>query len=415
MRGNRLVPVATGLCLLLATPAAAAPGGPDPRFGKGGYVHASFGDVDDGWGVVRTADGKVVVAGGAVSVSGRAPSMWLYLTRYDAAGRTDTSFGNRGVVRTNFGGYAFGYGLAQDADGRLVAVASVSRRNGGGLGVARYLADGRPDTTFGNGGTVVVPVGTVALPADVAVDTGGAVVVAGTAGVGGKAVAFVRRFLADGSPDPAFGVGGTLLIALPGNPQSGATGLALLPGGVVLVTGSSRTSGPPVPFLVRVLPGGRQDPTFAGSMPTLTGTGFGAVTIAPDGGILVAGGGGAAFVLRFLPTGTLDPLFGTAGIATVAAPGTVWLGAVDALPDGRIVASGSVRSGSQDMLLVRLTKAGEPDRTFGRGGVAVHGTPTRHEAILDHVVGPGGAVTATGTTQPLRGHGLHTVTARFLG
>ena len=64
MRGTRILVVAGALCLLASTPAAAAPGAPDPSFGKGGLVHASLGDRDVGYGVVRTADGGTDVAGG---------------------------------------------------------------------------------------------------------------------------------------------------------------------------------------------------------------------------------------------------------------------------------------------------------------------------------------------------------------
>lgn len=46
MRGTKLFVVGTALCLLFASPAAAAPGAPDPSFGTGGYAYGSFAPYD---------------------------------------------------------------------------------------------------------------------------------------------------------------------------------------------------------------------------------------------------------------------------------------------------------------------------------------------------------------------------------
>jgi uncharacterized delta-60 repeat protein len=73
--------------------------------------------------------------------------------------------------------------------------------------------------------------------------------------------------------------------------------------------------------------------------------------------------------------GSLDPTFGTGGIAQVSFPGTGTSVAAQAMalqPDGNIVLAGSQLSGAGTFFaLARLTTSGELDPTFGTGGRVV--------------------------------------------
>jgi uncharacterized delta-60 repeat protein len=424
MRGTRAAAVAAGLCLLVASPASAAPGGPDGRFGKGGFVHASFGEWDGGYGIARTADGRVVVAGGALG--GRGPGAF-FLARYLTNGRPDTSFGSRGVVRTSFGGdLALATRVEQLADGRLLAVGLYDGQVPG-VAMARYTASGRPDGTFGKGGKAIgrTP-GQFAIPAGLAVAGDGSFVVTGTTLDMRTMTAspFVARFLANGAADTSFGTNGLATLALAGA-EGSANAPVIQPDGTVVVAGTvmSPQAGT-VPFVVRLLPNGLQDPTFGSpGMTTLAGGGFNDLLRTPEG-LLVAGGsrpergtdGGdrVATVVRLLPTGTLDPTFGTGGVATAHAGPQSVVFALGLLADGRIVGAGWGTGREPDLMLLRLTSAGQLDKAFGKGGVSLHGQSGKQDAANDLVVAPDNTVTVTGLSIPSR-RPADTLTARFLG
>jgi uncharacterized delta-60 repeat protein len=103
--------------------------------------------------------------------------------------------------------------MAQAPGGKIV-VAGASK-------IVRYLANGKPDPSFGTDGAVTIPrpAGSVFVLASVAVDSYGRVVLAGlTRPVPTNSTpdpllssAAVLRFNANGSPDSSFGVGGTVI------------------------------------------------------------------------------------------------------------------------------------------------------------------------------------------------------------
>ena len=107
-------------------------------------------------GVVVQPDGKIVVAGYAGDGYNDGSNQFA-LSRYDANGKRDKSFGpnGNGVVETGFGGADYAYGVVQTADGGLVAGGTVN----GQFALAAYDANGRPNNTFGTGGTAKYPLG----------------------------------------------------------------------------------------------------------------------------------------------------------------------------------------------------------------------------------------------------------------
>jgi uncharacterized delta-60 repeat protein len=106
-----------------------------------------------------------------------------------------------------------------------------------------------------------------------------------------------------------------------------------------------------------------------------------ALCVQPDGCLLAAGSVAAAntpewmAVARFLPWGALDPEFGVDGWAIVDVPGCATVAnAVAVQTDGRIVLAGEAldfESGSKDFAIIRLTKDGTVDTSFGQGGVVL--------------------------------------------
>lgn len=106
---------------------------------------------------------------------------------------------------------------------------------------------------------------------------------------------------------------------------------------------------------------------------------FGGAAVQADGKIVVSVGVNPALsstpsivVVRFMPDGSLDPSFGTAGSALVrpSVLATDWLfpRAVTVAPDGKILVAGSTTRAEHQGYVVRLLPSGALDLSFGQGG-----------------------------------------------
>jgi uncharacterized delta-60 repeat protein/uncharacterized repeat protein (TIGR01451 family) len=131
-----------------------ADGSLDTTFDGDGKVTTDFaGDIDLAYGVAIQTDGKIVAAGRAV-VSG---NRHFALARYNADGSPDTIFSGDGKVTTDFAGsFAQAFGLAIQADGKIVAAGFA----GADFALARYQSEGVGDLALGKTGpTGRVPTG----------------------------------------------------------------------------------------------------------------------------------------------------------------------------------------------------------------------------------------------------------------
>lgn len=184
---------------------------------------------------------------------------------------------------------------------------------------------------------------------------------------------------------PRFGNDNRVLTAFPG--QAKAAGIARDSAGTMVVAGTVTGSGGSDIALARYLPSGRLDPSFGSDGTVVYDFGgdenAGDVVIGPGerifGGRIVVGGwsgfasapaAGEALVFRLLPDGGLDPSFGDGGVAR---PGPGGVQAVEFDGRERVIAAGSREVGPFDnpWQVWRLTAEGQPDLSFGGGdGVA---------------------------------------------
>ena len=159
-----------------------ADGDLDPTFGAGtGSVTLAQDFV--GAGLARQADGSLILVG-SVDVS-PSPSQFVHAitaVRLDTSGAVDQSFGTAGrVVLDGTGGLDAGAAVAVQTDGRLVVVGQGSSINENFL-VARLDEDGDVDASFGDQGTLLVDFFRFTdVPADVAIDDAGRILVGGQA------------------------------------------------------------------------------------------------------------------------------------------------------------------------------------------------------------------------------------------
>ncbi len=186
----------------------------DSTFGGGGIALTSVSAMDPtnrpfdlAYAVAIQSNGRIVVGGNAGRDYGRGMIGWEFgLVRLTAAGALDTSFGSGGKTITNVSsGRSRVYDLAVRSDGRIVVAGESGASLTGGnndLTVARYKANGTPDTTFGIGGVVQTDVngaGSNDSALDLALRSDGGVLVAGWTSVAGQLVFAVARYGASGA------------------------------------------------------------------------------------------------------------------------------------------------------------------------------------------------------------------------
>ncbi|HPF91126.1 MAG TPA: hypothetical protein PLL57_10740, partial [Flavobacteriales bacterium] len=219
----------------------------------------------------------------------------LFVARFNADGTPDTAFSGSGHVTTDVGDNAVGYGLAVLPDGRLVVAGYRETSAGPDLLLARYASDGSLDASFGTDGLVTTDLGQFwERIRAITIDADGSIVCVGTVGTSFAMMdVLVGRYLANGDPDPSFDVDGVLSIDVAGGAEEG-TDILLQPDGRILVCGSGEVSGQARVLLARLEQTGALDATFGTDGLVLTDVASGddyaaALALAPDGKIVVGG------------------------------------------------------------------------------------------------------------------------------
>ena len=220
----------------------------DTTFGAGGKVTNSFGIS---WAVLILGDSKILASGQTNGAGKR--GIDFTLSRYMADGSLDATFGNGGVVTTDFFGYADRVrGIAIDANGNIVAAGDAGKSlsfASRDFAVARYTANGQLDTTFGSGGKRTTDIlGNWDQGYTVAIQPDGKIIEAGfgyssDGTVGSFALV---RYNTNGNLDTFFGSAGTGIVTtvFAGGNNNFAYGMALQPDGKIVAGGTADTSVP---------------------------------------------------------------------------------------------------------------------------------------------------------------------------
>jgi uncharacterized delta-60 repeat protein len=240
-----------------------ADGSLDTSFSGDGRQVTDLGSgYEAAYGVALQADGKIVAVGGGGAFGGS-----FALARYNPNGSLDTSFSGDGKQTTDFGGYATG--VAIQADGKIVAVGASDDFAGDvDFALARYNADGSLDTSFSGDGKQTTDVGDLDYASGVALQGDGKIVAVGSTyadqagGFDGFALA---RYNADGSLDTSFSGDGKQTTDF-GNSFDSAFGLTLQADGKVVAVGrtSDGYAAPSDFALARYNANGSLDTSFSG-------------------------------------------------------------------------------------------------------------------------------------------------------
>ncbi|MEZ5908176.1 MAG: tandem-95 repeat protein [Hyphomicrobiaceae bacterium] len=346
-----------------------------PTFAIGdGIVTTAIGlTSDSGRSVALQPDGKIVVAGTSDNQ--------IFVARYNADGSLDTSFGGGdGKVSTSVGASDSGQGVVVQPDGSVVVGGYADIGGTGHFVVARYTADGSVDATFGGGtGIVTTAIGSShAYGMSVALQSDGRIVVAGSAIVGSDYDTAIVRYNSDGSLDTSFGGDGIVTTTITGAGDHGFA-ISIQPDGRILVAGGAFDGSSYNLTVSRYDTDGSVDASFAGgivTVPLSAAEDIGnAILVQPDGKVVVAGygqngsGDNEFAVVRLNTDGTLDTTFGGDGIVTelVGGAGGEAYG-VALQPDGKLILAGRTFNGSNsDVAVMRLNADGTLDTSFGGG------------------------------------------------
>jgi uncharacterized delta-60 repeat protein len=312
----------------------------------------------------------------------------------------------------NFQTGATASGLAIAGDGRIVVVgtAKVTYRGEAAppvfftpyseFAVARYWANGRPDTTFGNGGKVMTSFGSnaaqdVDTANGVAIQADGKVVVVGSAAnlgtmpcpPGEMCAQFITwinhfalaRFNSDGSLDTGFGNGGKVRTDFMDSATSIANGVVLEGGGRIVVAGTAASRF----ALARYTPQGILDAAFGDHGRVLTDLPAGqtgaiaGLALAAHGRLAVAGSTTDAsghhqwLLARYLWDGSLDNRFGDAGKVWTSLGNDAQAHAVAVQADGKIVVAGTAWKPGSGVQIALARYEGENPPLIA-AGIGVH-------------------------------------------
>lgn len=409
----------------LAVPSAANAAGPDPAFGTTGFapIPVSVGAADQFWSTAAAPGGGTYNVGYATaSGTDRAFS----ITKTDATGKLDRTFGDDGIALVNVatGPFVGGVdnpttpptgegevarGVAVQPDGKIVVlgqaetpqVATRKDTRDLDLYVVRLNPNGTRDTTFGAGSGGVqgvvrvdlsngVPAAGGSLVSDnaayaVHVRPDGKIVFGASKGVqsdelparADRDIAAVQLTSA-GAPDPTFGTGG-VVSTRQANINENLRMSGIDPeNGRLLVASYANVAGANRPFIFAFTAAGLTDATFGGA--TTTG-----VAGTPDG------------VATGYPAGPV----GSGGFAEAYG--------VSVHQGKYLVSAYGTRSTTQnfgvDSLLFRFDKNGKLDTGFGTDGLSSYNRPNGDAAHFadrarNHVVLPDERIVTVGQSGP---------------
>ena len=345
----------------------------DISFGQDG--RALFPTTFAAQGLAIDGAGRSIAFGYAWDNYGEAATDWA-ICRFGPDGSLDSTFGNSGKVTLDFdGGYDYADSATFDNSGRLVVSGTGSDPVTGSPAtvIARLTDDGSLDASFGIGGLISVDAGEAVH--NVSLDSQDRVLVWGTAAdpSTGEASFCVARFLTDGTSDTSFGTGGRTFLSAQGHVW-GSEELAIGDDGSLVIAWSALVGnlGNFPLQLVKLTAHGSLDSNFGdgGRLSTqLSAADDAMLAIDAQGRVLAAFGdaNGDVQLARFDSAGSLDTGFAGDGTAGVDFGGEDELDAMQLLPDGGIMLTGTTwGSAGGDGVAARFNADGSLDLAFGQ-------------------------------------------------
>lgn len=307
-------------------------------------------------------------------------------------GTLDTSFGDNGIVTTDFNEYAdFGYSIAQQGDGKLVVVGASAQASPGWLPfVLRFLENGDLDTSFGVDGKVFADYGeNLNRYTGVYLQSNGKIIVRGVIGPSSDRDLIIVRYLPTGEQDTTFATNGILTIS---NQDWIISDMIVLDDDSMLLTGL--TDNDTTITFAHYMPDGTLDLSYGinGYATSANPNGFfnlKELKILENNEPIIfgtrdLGNSTQTLLIKFLSDGYLDTAFGNIGSAIKSfdpfTNNDYIRAGFDITDEGKIVIGGGygdcldISDPLYQSFLLRYLSTGEPDPAFGNNGVALLST-----------------------------------------
>lgn len=314
-------------------------------------------------------------------------SIFVSFFGFNQAGTIDASFATNGIRIDTLG--IFGdriNSIAIQTDDKILA-GGLSQTSflASDFSLVRYTADGLRDSSFGIDGLVVTPIEQRSIGKSIVLQDDNKILLGGSSSLHIN----LARYQSNGDLDTTFGNNGVVITNISGFYGEECRSVAITPGGkiVIGVTASHFSSDIQHIILMRYLPNGDLDSTFATDGVAVLGEGQGnSIALQDDGKIIIAGRKDWKFhAVRCTADGIPDSSFGVNGKVTLGIGGTSGAHAIKWQGDGKIILGGYTSDNLIDKFaLVRYNTDGTLDTSFGSNGQVV--TPIGYSGTINSLI-----------------------------
>ncbi|WP_194285830.1 hypothetical protein [Alcanivorax sediminis] len=361
--------------------------------------------------LLRQADGKLVMVGLTNNLQSTTGND-LTVVRFNDDGSLDTGFNSSGSLVANLGTWssrATLRGLALQADGKFLAAGNAFGGQDEDAVIVRYNSDGSLDTSFADNGISHTDLGNTEYLNDLLVQADGKVVATGQ--LSGSVTSLLLRLNSNGSADASFGTAGAVQTNVSSNAYEIPNAVLQQTDGKLVSVGYSfnASQARPESMILRHNIDGTQDTSFDSDGIVTTDIGgdynyYVAVAQQSDNKLVALGYTGTTerqlTLARYQTDGSLDPSFGTAGIAIDNA-GAANTQGVDLviLASGKILVAANTidANGNQDFALLRYNADGSPDTGFANNGSITTDFAGGNDIVRDLLVQPDGQILLAGS------------------
>jgi uncharacterized delta-60 repeat protein len=204
-------------------------GSADPLFGNNGKLNFSV-DTNNNFlqDFVLKSNGKIVITGVSTNSPYNESLNWhlpiyehfSYLIQLNSTGTFDISFGNMGIVSTNFGKEHALKKVKIQADNKIVLLGFIFAQLGPNTNntdylLARFDSIGNLDNTFANIGYTQLDYIYADYPRELIIQNDGKIILQGSSGDNANYPLFLRRFFSNGLIDASFYFNGFDYLTIP--------------------------------------------------------------------------------------------------------------------------------------------------------------------------------------------------------
>jgi len=305
------------------------------------------------------------------------------------AGTINTSFGNNGTIIADFSSNSIGTSVVVDKKNNII-IGGFEYINNSKYAFAKYSDAGVLDTTFGQNGVVITDFsndsngnfGNIIYTSFkvVDVDSQNNILLAGYVGTEGNYSIFVAKYSPLGILDRSFGENGVVISNFSGNDSSIEFSVAIDQQDNIIVAGLDYNISDDINYyaLAKYLPNGMLDETFGEEGKIISSYAVGQDSAALSVVIdlynnIVIGGlvNDETAIARYTNEGILDTTFNVTGI-TISGLVNSFVSSLAIDQQNNIIVGGSFNDGNNEYYaLAKILSSGIVDVSFGVGGIII--------------------------------------------